>query len=297
MATRPYQTHDVHLPAGHTLRVYEWPGTGPSLALLLLHGSGSYGLQWEWVADHLDGRFRVLAPDQRGHGDSGRPDGEYSAEEYADDIHHLVEALALDRVIVAGNSLGGRVAQVFAARYPHQCAAAVVLALHLSNFSQDRERMAAVLRSACAMLNAPTEFASREEALAYLTRTRGDRETPASLEHRIDHSMERDGAGYRVKHDPVRVAQGLAHMATNLRPYTAAVKCPVLIVRSTMDSEVSAEQATEIASLWREGQTVDVAGGYLLYVQNPAGTAAAITAFVDRVSPTAASVTPADGVG
>ena len=86
MATRPYQTHDVTLPAGTRLHYYDWEGSSPGLNLVLLHGSGSYGLQWEWVADHLDERIHVFALDQRGHGESGRPDGEYSAEEGAADV-------------------------------------------------------------------------------------------------------------------------------------------------------------------------------------------------------------------
>src|SRR5579859_1126863 len=54
MATRPYQAHDVKLPAGHTLRYYEWPGSGSDdINLVLLHGSGSYALQWEWTVDQL----------------------------------------------------------------------------------------------------------------------------------------------------------------------------------------------------------------------------------------------------
>jgi 2-(acetamidomethylene)succinate hydrolase len=282
MATRPYQTHDVTLPAGNRLRYYEWPGSGPTL--VLLHGSGSYGLQWEWVADHLDDRIHVFAVDQRGHGDSSRPDGEYSAEEGAADIQQFAATLGLGQIIIAGNSLGGRVAQVFSAEYPEQCSGAIILAAHLSNFYHDRERMASVLRSACTMLNSPTEFESRDAAMDYLKQTRGTRETEASLNHRIDHSMEHVGSGYRVKHDPVRVAQGLTHMARDLRAYAAKVTCPVLLVRSTVDSELSPEVAKEIGGLWSRGQTVDVEGGYLLYVQNPAGTAQTINTFVESLS-------------
>lgn len=288
MATRQYTEHDVRLPAGHQLRYYEWPGSDTNL--VLLHGSGSYGLQWEWVAEHISDRFHVFALDQRGHGDSDRPDGEYSAEEYAQDVHEFVDTLGLEKVVIAGNSLGGRAAQVFAAEYPQQCEAAIILAVHLSNFFHDRDRMAAVLRSACTMLNSPTEFASRDEAMAYLKGSRGERETEASLNHRIDHNMHRTKSGYKVKYDTVRVAQGLTHMAKDLRAYAARVDCPVLVVRSTIDSELSAAQATDIAGLWKHGRAVDVEGGYLLYVQNPSGTAEAINSFIDSVS--AAAVSP-----
>ena len=282
MATRPYQQHDVKLPAGHTLRYYEWAGSGPNL--VLLHGSGSYALQWEWVIDELRDRYHVFALDQRGHGDSGRPDGEYSAEEGAQDVHQFVQTLGLGKIVIAGNSLGGRVAQVFAAEYSSECSAAVILALHLSNFFHERERMAAVVESACTMLHSPTQFASRDEAMAFLKGSRGSRETEASLNHRIDHNMERDGNGYRVKYDPVRVAQGLTHMARDLRAYASRVTCPVLVVRSSDGSELSPQVASELAGLWKQGSTVDVDGGYLLYVQNPAGTAQAIATFVDSVT-------------
>jgi len=288
MATRSYQVHDLTLPAGHSLRYYEWGDSGTNL--VMLHGSGSYGLQWEWVAEHLSPQFHVFAIDQRGHGDSGRPDGEYSAEEYAEDIHQFVDTLGLGQIVIAGNSLGGRVAQVFAAEYPRQCTAVAILALHLSNFFHDRDRMAHVLESACAMLHSPTEFASREEAVAYLKRTRGERETDASINHRVDHAMDEVGGSYRVKHDTVRVAQGLAHMARDLRAYAARVDCPVVLVRSTVDSELSPAQAAELAALWRNGHTVDVQGGYLLFVQNPAGTAEAINTFISSLSPVGANV-------
>jgi pimeloyl-ACP methyl ester carboxylesterase len=155
--------------------------------------------------------------------------------------------------------------------------------VHLSNFFHDRERMAAVLRSACTMLNSPTEFESRGAALAYLRGSRGERETEASLNHRLDHNMHRINGGYKVKYDSVRVAQGLAHMARDLRAYAARVECPVLVVRSTIDSELSAQDAVGIAGLWRNGRAVDVEGGYLLYLQNPRGVAEAITTFVESL--------------
>jgi pimeloyl-ACP methyl ester carboxylesterase len=98
--------------------------------------------------------------------------------------------------------------------------------------------------------------------------------------------MDRVGDGYRVKYDTVRVAQGLTHMAKDLRAYAAKVTCPVLVMRSTTGSELSPEKASEIAALWRHGRTVDVESGYMLHLQNPAGAAAAMQAFVESVTAT-----------
>ena len=75
------------------------------------------------------------------------------------------------------------------------------------------------------------------------------------------------GDGFAVKYDTVRVAQGLMHMATDLRSYAAKVTCPVVMLRSTIGSEVSAELAPKIIKCWSNGSFVDVEGGYLLHVQ------------------------------
>src|SRR5262245_40115932 len=104
-APRHFQDKDVTLPGGLKIHYYEWAGPGPDL--VLLHPSSGYGRMWEWLADALGSRFHVYALDQRGHGDSGRPDGDYSAEEYAHDLHLFFESVGISRAIVAGQSLGG----------------------------------------------------------------------------------------------------------------------------------------------------------------------------------------------
>ena len=102
-APRGFQEKDVTLPNGLTIHYYEWPGPRPNL--VLLHPSSGYGRMWQETADALGSRFPVYALDQRGHGDSGRPDGDYSAEEYAQDLALFFRVVGLDRAIVAGQSL------------------------------------------------------------------------------------------------------------------------------------------------------------------------------------------------
>lgn len=277
--SRPYETKTVRLAAGHSLRYHEWPGPGP--AVILLHGSSGYGLMWQGVADALGDRFHVFAPDQRGHGDSDRPDGDYSAEEYAEDVHQFIQALGLGRAVVGGHSLGGRVAQVFGAVHPEECLGLVLVGIHLSNFFQERERMVRVLESGQRMLLAPTEFASREAALEYL---RGSRphDTEESHAQRIDCNMVREGQGYRFKYDKVRVAQSLVHQCANLRKYASAVTSPVVLLRSTRGSELeSMAAARDLARCWKDATVMEVEGDYLLHVGSPGTTASALAEFID----------------
>ena len=75
---RDIQEHTVALPNGLKMHYYEWPGRGPHL--IFLHPSSGYGRMWEWTAEHLIDQFHVYALDQRGHGQTDKPDGDYSAQ-------------------------------------------------------------------------------------------------------------------------------------------------------------------------------------------------------------------------
>jgi len=282
MAGKARDVHEknVTLRNGLTIHSYEWPGPRPNL--VLLHPSSGYGRMWEWTANALGSSFHVYALDQRGHGDSGRPDGDYSAEEYAEDLHLFFREVGLDRAIVAGQSLGGRVGQVLAATHPEQVQAlALVGGPHPSNFFPTRQATINVLGSAHRMLESPTEFPSREAALEYLRSAR-PRDTDEALRHRLEHNLVATGGGVGVKYDKVRVAIGLAHMADDLRTYAARAVCPVAIVRGTRSSELTADQAKEIAGCWKNAVVIDVEGDYALQMENPVGLAQALLSFAAR---------------
>jgi pimeloyl-ACP methyl ester carboxylesterase len=276
-AARGFQEKDVSLSNGLKIHYYEWPGPRPNL--VLLHPSSGYGRMWEWTATALGDRFHVYALDQRGHGDSGRPDGDYSAEEYAEDLALFFRAVGLDRAVVAGQSLGGRVGQVFAATHPNLVQAlALVGGPHTSNFFPTRQAAINVLGSAQRMLASPTEFASRDAALEYLRSARR-RDLEEARRHRLEHNFAPAGSGVAVKYDSVRVALGLAHMADDMRKYAEKATCPVAIVRGTRSSELTPAEAKEIAGCWKNAVVIDVEGDYALQMENPAGLAEALVRF------------------
>lgn len=274
---RAFQEKDLTLSNGLKIHYCEWPGPKPNL--LLLHPSSGYGRMWEWTADALGARFHVYALDQRGHGDSGRPDGDYSAEEYAHDLALFFRQVGLDRAIVAGQSLGGRVGMVFAAKYPERVEAlGLVGGPHTSNFFPTREATIKVLGAAQRMLVSPTEFPTREAAFEYLRSSR-PRDQEGTLRHRLAHNfVPAAGGAIVVKYDSVRVAMGLAHMADDLRKYAARTTCPVAILRGTRSSELTAAEAKEIAGCWPNAVVIEVEGDYALQMENPTGLAQALVA-------------------
>lgn len=103
----PYRSCNIVL---HHLRFHflEWgdPGAQP---IVLLHGGHQSAHSWDLVSLHLAQNHRVLALDQRGHGDSEWPrDAEYTNEAMSLDAEAFIVALNLHRPILIGHSMGGR---------------------------------------------------------------------------------------------------------------------------------------------------------------------------------------------
>ena len=103
---------------GHEL-VYLDGGRGDPL--LLIHGFGADCDAWPLLAMHLNQRFRIVAPDLPGFGDSSRrPEASYSLDDQLARLEAFAAALGLDRFHLAGNSMGGYLAAHYAARHPEQ---------------------------------------------------------------------------------------------------------------------------------------------------------------------------------
>jgi pimeloyl-ACP methyl ester carboxylesterase len=88
--------------------------------MVLLHGGGldSASISWRACIGPLSTQHRVFAPDLPGYGESDRPKVEYTLEYYVNFLEHLLDALHLQKVSLAGISLGGGIALSFTLRFP-----------------------------------------------------------------------------------------------------------------------------------------------------------------------------------
>ncbi len=103
----------------------DWGGKGAPM--VLLHGLASQSHIFDWVAPRLAEHFRVVALDQRGHGESGKPNAGYDFEHIVADLLAFLDALKFKRAILLGHSWGGNVALQFAAMHPTRAAALILL--------------------------------------------------------------------------------------------------------------------------------------------------------------------------
>ena len=108
-------------------RVIDGPPGAPTV--VLLHGwIASGGLNWFTAFGPLSQRYRVIAPDMRGHGRGIRSRRRFRLADCADDVAALLEHLGAEPAIVVGYSMGGPIAQLLWRRHPDRVAGLVLCA-------------------------------------------------------------------------------------------------------------------------------------------------------------------------
>lgn len=107
------RTDEVRRADGST---YRRAGAGP--VLLLVHGYLGGSAQWAHEFARLSDRFDVIAPDLPGFGDAAGAPCIDRIEGFAQHLARLMDELGIERFFLLGHSMGGMIAQEFAARYP-----------------------------------------------------------------------------------------------------------------------------------------------------------------------------------
>ena len=100
---------------------------GEGQPLLLIHGLGSSGRDWELQVAYFADRYQVITLDMRGHGKSSKPPGPYSIPLFAGDTASVLEMLEVAPVHVVGISMGGMIAFQLAVDRPELVKSVVVV--------------------------------------------------------------------------------------------------------------------------------------------------------------------------
>ncbi|MCB0947737.1 MAG: alpha/beta fold hydrolase [Mycobacterium sp.] len=105
---------------------YQDAGSGDD-ALLLIHGMAGSSETWRAVIPQLSKKYRVIAPDLLGHGQSAKPRSDYSLGAFAVLLRDLLDELGISRATVIGQSLGGGVAMQFTYQHRDYCQRLVLI--------------------------------------------------------------------------------------------------------------------------------------------------------------------------
>ena len=242
--------------------------------IVVLHGSNQSSHSWDLVSLNLSKTHRVLALDQRGHGDSEWNRGaHYDAVEMAHDAAAFVERYTDEAPVLIGHSLGGMVALNLAVRYPGLVRALVIVDMGPEVSDEGREMISK-------FLGRNIEF--------------DDMETFLDRVAEYDPYRSREHIARTLKYNLIRRADGKYVTKADRRRYVdarspaipawqalEAIDVPVLIVRGADSNVLTADAAQRFAKRLPQGQYVDVTNcGHNVAQQNTPGFLAALEPYL-----------------
>lgn len=261
---------------GLRIHYVEW-GDPSATPMVLLHGLRAYAHWFDSFAAAVKDRYRVLALDQRGRGDTDwATDGDYTREAYVRDLEGFVDALGLKRFVLVGHSMGGLNAMHYASRHPDQLIALITVDIGPDIDPAGLERIRKELGET------PDTFASWEDAAAFLAQ----RHPQASAEHRetrlrwmFRESPEGD-VTWRL--DPAIFDPNLrADSREETWAAWKGVRCPALIVRGGVTDVLTAQTCEEMVAAVPRSRWVEVPdAGHMVLEDNPEDFNAAVLAFL-----------------
>jgi len=116
----------VHLATGLRLH-YAEQGDREGEAIVFLHAYVDSWFSYSRVLPLLSPAYHAFAPDQRGHGESDRPQCCYTMDDYAADVDAFMETVGIEEATIVGDSSGGLIAQRVALSYPHRLSRLVLI--------------------------------------------------------------------------------------------------------------------------------------------------------------------------
>jgi pimeloyl-ACP methyl ester carboxylesterase len=223
-------------------RVVDGPPGAP--AVVLLHGwIASGGLNWFTSFGPLSQRYRVVAPDLRGHGRGIRSRHRFRLADCADDVAALLDQIDVGPAIVVGYSMGGPVAQLLWRRHPEQVAGLVLCATSYRFVRGARERLVFGTMMATAIGTTRTGQLLTRVPSASMRRwmTPGSAARPTSL--------RAWAAGEMRRHDAVKVMEaGQAIGSYNARRWIGDIDVPTTVLLTERDRAIDPSEQLKMAA-------------------------------------------------
>lgn len=249
---------------------YELHGSGDPVMLLV--GLPGVGRGWGPQIDLFAEEFLTIVPDQRGAGQSGRPDDGYTIEQHAADMAELLHELECGPAHLVGSSTGGAIAQVMAADHPDVVRSITVMGSWATPDDFFRHQFHSRKR-----ILEKTDLRTYVDASAlFLFSSRYFRDHYDQVRSYCD-------LGASKASDP-RIMKKRIDMilASDQRPKLASIRCPALVLCGDGDTCTPPYFSEELAELIPGAEFGLIPGGHLVYWENPDEFFSRVTAFIGR---------------
>lgn len=241
---------------------------GAGRLIVCLHPVGTRRAFWEPLMDRLADRYRLIAVDFRGHGDSDTPQRGFTLDELADDVIELLRQQKASGAVVMGCSLGGMVTQAIALKAPELLSAVVIA--DTGYMQTDATRQVMARRAADALRGMPTVIDTTIE-----------RWFPAAF-RRSNPGLAEQVKAWLLEDDPIVFSwcwEAIRDLAFGQRLST--IKLPALVIRGAEDASTPSATMQEMAKLLPRSRFVEIAeSGHVAPLQDPDRFAAAVREFL-----------------
>jgi 3-oxoadipate enol-lactonase len=253
---------------------YEEHGSGEPLILIMGFTVSSIG--WRWNIPPFAQDFRTIVFDNRGVGQSDKPDTPYSMALFADDTVGILDSLGIDQAHVFGISMGGMIAQEFALRYPQRVK---TLTLGCTNCGG----VQTVLSKDLDVLNLLADIESVDVQQAALVMTKVA-VTPWFMQKHMDVLLQLNQLSLQhptPKHGMVRQMQAIQGHDTYERLPQIAV--PTLVITGKEDGLVPPENSVTLAQrIPNADLTILSNASHLFNIELPETTVETVKGFIRR---------------
>jgi pimeloyl-ACP methyl ester carboxylesterase len=255
------------------LACLDFGGSGPPV--LLLHGLAGHAGEWSETASWLTGNHRVLALDERGHGRSTRAPKDVSREAHVSDVAFVIDQLNLGPVILIGQSLGGNLAFLVAARHPD-----LIHGLVVAEACPDADPDGAGVAETRRWLEGwPTPFPSREAAVTFF------KGTPLYAGAWADGLEYREGGWWPRFDAEVMVRTLREGIRCDYWDEWERIRCPTLVVRAGKGF-FPADVLQAMAGRLPGARFVEIPGAaHDLHLDRPGEWRAAVAGFLATLKP------------
>ncbi|HEX5940318.1 MAG TPA: alpha/beta hydrolase [Dehalococcoidia bacterium] len=270
---------------GTRLRYWDWPGTGRTV--LMVHATGFLGRIWDPVVESLPRDYRVIAVDQRGHGDSDKPDIDYDWRYFVEDVTALTAALEIEGCVAVGHSGGGAAIACAEIERPGLFAGLVLI----EPIAYPGPRRPVVPREGAPDLpsisrNRRLVWDSREEILeSWRSRPPFDSWSPAALEAYVQHGFfERPDGKVELK-CPGEYEARMFEQSFSLNTFERLpeLSAPNLVIFGENTDTFPGPLRDTIAGRLRNSERHDISGaGHFVVMEKPEAVAAEIEGFIQN---------------
>lgn len=280
--TAGYVDRDVNV-RGLKLHYQEW-GAPDAPVILMIHGFGVSGHMFDEFAERLQGSYRLLALDQRGHGDSDWSDeGDYSRDAFVEDIEAFCAALNLERFVLMGHSMGGLNSVAFVNRYPARARSLVLVDVGPESAREGVDNIVRFTRG-------PDEL--EFDQFVEMAHRFNQRRTIENIRERMRHRLRQMPGGkwtwkfdsrFRQQDANLRIGSEMSN--DEVWALFRGVMVPTLLLRGAESDVLTQEVAERAAQEMARCRLVVVpAAGHSVPGDNPDDFTAAVTAFLDDVA-------------